>query len=92
MTTISTSVSSGEHAARAFAARRHGAFIDGAFEVIGDAESLIVENPATEEQLALVPSSSAEVVDRAVAGAARAFADGRWSRLNPSEPSRPGGQ
>jgi len=30
MTTISSSVSSGEYAARSFAARRHGAFADGA--------------------------------------------------------------
>jgi phenylacetaldehyde dehydrogenase len=83
MTHISTSVSTAEQAARAFAARSHGAFVDGAFEAAG--EPLAVENPATEEQLALVPSSSAEVVDRAVAGASRAFADGRWSRLNPGE-------
>ena len=32
MTHISTSVSAAEQAARAFAARSHGAFIDGAFE------------------------------------------------------------
>ena len=85
MTSISTSVSPGEHAARAFAARRHGAFVDGAFDALDGADSLIVENPATEEQLALVPAASAEVVDRAVAGASRAFHDGRWSRLNPGE-------
>ena len=59
MTTISPSVSSGEHAARSFAARRHGAFIDGRFEVLDGAEPLVVENPATEEQLAVVPASSA---------------------------------
>jgi phenylacetaldehyde dehydrogenase len=85
MTKISPSVSSGEHAARSFAARRHGAFIDGRFEVLDGAEPLVVENPATEERLAVVRASSAGVVDRAVAGAARAFADGRWSRLNPGD-------
>jgi len=53
------------------------AFIDGRFEVLDGAEPLVVENPATEERLAVVPASSAGVVDRAVAGAARAFADGR---------------
>ena len=85
MTTISTSVSAGEQAARSFAARSHGAFIDGALDPLSGATPLVVENPATEEQLAVVPSSSPDVVDRAVAGAARAFADGRWSRLNPGD-------
>jgi len=44
MTHISTSVSAAEQAARAFAARSHGAFIDGAFEAAAG-EPLAVENP-----------------------------------------------
>ena len=77
MTTTTPMQTSGEDAARAFAARRHGAFIDGGFDPLDGAGRLAVENPATEERLAVVPASSAGVVDRAVAGAARAFADGR---------------
>ena len=47
--------------------------IDGRFEVLDGAEPLVVEKPAAEEQLAVVPALSARV------------ADGRWSRLNPGE-------
>ncbi len=46
MTTISPSASSGEHAARSFAARRHGAFIDGRFEVLDGADHWIPEHAA----------------------------------------------
>jgi acyl-CoA reductase-like NAD-dependent aldehyde dehydrogenase len=87
MTTISPSVSSGEHPALVRRATLR-AFIDGRFEVLDGAEPLVVENPATEERLAVVRASSAGVVDRAVAGAARALADGRWSRLNPGRSAR----
>jgi phenylacetaldehyde dehydrogenase len=75
----------GEQAARAFAARRHGAFIDGAFDPLDGDERLSVENPATEEPLAEVPAAGETAVDRAVQGAARAFADGRWSRAQPAD-------
>ena len=74
-----------EQAARAFAGRRHGAFIDGRVDPLDSAERMAVENPATAEQLADVPVAGADTVDRAVAGASAAFADGRWSGLQPAE-------
>jgi phenylacetaldehyde dehydrogenase len=76
---------SAEAAARAFAGRRHGAFLDGAFDPLDGDGRLTVENPATEEPLAEVPAAGETAVDRAVAGAARAFADGRWSRAQPAD-------
>src|SRR3954452_13058549 len=58
-------------------------FVDGAY-VDADAEAtLAVLNPATGEQLADEPVSSAADVDRAVAAARRAFEG--WSRTTPAE-------
>ena len=74
-----------EAAARRFAGRSHGAFVDGAFDPLPGAQRLTVENPATGEPLAEVPAADADAVDRAVRGAARAFADGRWARRQPAE-------
>ncbi len=51
----------------------------GAFETV---------NPATEEVIAEVAEARAADVDRAVAAARAAFADGRWRRMNPQERSR----
>jgi phenylacetaldehyde dehydrogenase len=77
-------IAGGEAAARAFAARRHGVFIDG--EVVHPpGERIVVEDPATEEPLAEVPLAGAGTVDQAVAAARAAFDDGRWSRLDPVE-------
>lgn len=46
MTSISTTVTSGEQAARSFAARRHGAFIDGAFDALDGADvDLLLAGP-----------------------------------------------
>jgi len=74
-----------EQAARAFAGRRHGAFLDGRLDPLDGEARMPVENPATEEQIAEVPLAGAGAVDRAVAGAAAAFADGRWSQQQPAE-------
>lgn len=62
----------GEAAARAFAARDHG-------------RGILVEDPATELPLAEVALATARDVDAAVATARHAFADGRWSHLDPVE-------
>ena len=47
-----------------------------------------VENPATGQKIAEVVDASREDVDRAVQAAKKAFYDGRWSLLVPSERSK----
>jgi phenylacetaldehyde dehydrogenase len=42
-------------------------------------------DPATGEVLASIPKGGPEDIDRAVKAARRAFEDGPWSRMNPSE-------
>ena len=49
---------------------------------------MAVENPATGKQIAEVVDASPEDVNRAVEAAKKAFYDGRWSRLVPSERSK----
>ena len=49
---------------------------------------MTVENPATGQVIAEVVDASREDVDLAVQAARRAFYDGRWSRLVPSERSK----
>jgi aldehyde dehydrogenase (NAD+) len=58
-------------------------YIDGRW-VTGEGEPFEVINPATEDVLAVVPAMTTAQADEAVAAAARAFADGPWSR----EPAR----
>jgi len=60
-------------------------FIDGE-RAAWDGESEPVLNPATGEELARAPRSSAEEVDRAVAAARRAFAG--WSQTTPAQRSQ----
>lgn len=53
-----------------------------------DAESgktIKTVNPATEEPLATIADDGAVDIDLAVHGARRAFDDGPWSRMTPSE-------
>jgi betaine-aldehyde dehydrogenase len=49
---------------------------------------MAVENPATGKKIAEVVNASPEDVDLAVQAAKKAFCDGRWSRLVPSERSK----
>jgi phenylacetaldehyde dehydrogenase len=72
---------------RAFAARPLSAFIDGAF--VGNGSALRdVMDPATGDVLARVADADASTVSEAVASAAVAFADGRWSGRAPAERER----
>jgi acyl-CoA reductase-like NAD-dependent aldehyde dehydrogenase len=71
--------------ARAFAAREHRLLVGGEWVESRDGDVLLVEDPSTEETLAVVPQASAEDVEIAVAAARAAFDDGRWSRLSPDE-------
>jgi betaine-aldehyde dehydrogenase len=60
-------------------------FIDGERVPSGSGDSEPVLNPATGEELARAPQSSAEDVDRAVKAARRAFAG--WSQTTPAQRS-----
>ena len=73
------------HAAARTVQPRSDAFVDGAFVPAAAGERFATVNPATGEVLAKVASCGAEDVDRAVAAARRAFADGRWSRRSPAD-------
>jgi gamma-glutamyl-gamma-aminobutyraldehyde dehydrogenase len=73
------------HAAARTVAPRSDAFVDGAFVPAAAGERFATVNPATGEVLAKVASCGPEDVDRAVAAARRAFADGRWSRRSPAD-------
>lgn len=59
------------------------AFIDGAPAASVNGALFETMNPATGEVLATLPHCGPEDVDRAVAAARRAFADGAWSRAAP---------
>lgn len=62
-------------------------WIDGAWTDTQGGTPMSIENPATGETIAQVVDASRADVDRAVNAAHRAFYDGRWSRLTPSERS-----
>jgi betaine-aldehyde dehydrogenase len=56
-------------------------WIDGKWAESAGGQTTAIENPATGEQIAAVPNSTREDVDRAVQAAKRAFYDGRWTGL-----------
>jgi acyl-CoA reductase-like NAD-dependent aldehyde dehydrogenase len=64
------------------------AFIDGDYADAASGETFESVNPATGEVLATVAKAGAADVDRAVAAARAAFADGRWSEMAPAERKR----
>lgn len=65
-----------------------GLYIDGAWtDGVGD-ETLTVLNPATEEAIAEVPQASVKDVDAAVVAARRAFDEGPWPTMRPTERAR----
>ncbi|WP_205471472.1 aldehyde dehydrogenase [Nocardioides sp. SYSU D00038] len=59
-------------------------FIDG-WTAPASGDTLQVVSPHTEEVVATVPEGTTADVDRAVAAARRAFDDGPWPRMSPSE-------
>ena len=63
-------------------------FIDGGFVPAQEGAEFPTYNPATEEVLARVALAGEEDVDRAVAAAQRAFAQGPWPRMNAHERGR----
>ena len=63
-------------------------FIDGRWTDAASGKTFETPNPATGETLAWVAEGDAEDIDRAVKAARRAFDEGPWSRLTPSERGR----
>jgi phenylacetaldehyde dehydrogenase len=63
-------------------------FINGQWADAASGKTFDTPNPATGETLAHIAEGDAEDVDRAVRAARRAFEDGPWSRMSPSERGR----
>ena len=63
-------------------------FIDGRWTDAASGRTFETPNPATGETLAWVAEGDAEDIDRAVKAARRAFDEGPWSRMTPSERGR----
>jgi phenylacetaldehyde dehydrogenase len=63
-------------------------FINGQWCDAASGKTFETPNPATGETLALVAEGGAEDIDRAVRAARRAFDEGPWSRMTPSERGR----
>ncbi len=67
---------------------RAQAFIDGAYVDAASGETFDCISPGTGRVIAEVAACDTEDVDRAVAGAKRAFESGVWSRLEPKKRKR----
>jgi phenylacetaldehyde dehydrogenase len=63
-------------------------FINGQWADAASGRTFETPNPATGETLARVAEGDAEDIDRAVRAARRAFEEGPWSRMTPSERGR----
>jgi phenylacetaldehyde dehydrogenase len=63
-------------------------FIDGQWTEAASGKTFETPNPATGEALASVAEGDAEDIDRAVRAARRAFDEGPWAGITPSERGR----
>jgi phenylacetaldehyde dehydrogenase len=63
-------------------------FIDGDWVDAASGRTFTTPNPATGESLATVAEGDAEDIDRAVRAARRAFEEGPWARMTPSDRGR----
>jgi phenylacetaldehyde dehydrogenase len=68
-----------------FFSRQHRMLIDGRFVLAASGKTFPVYNPATGEVVAHVPEAEAEDVNRAVSAARKAFDEGPWSKMSPSD-------
>ena len=71
-----------------FIAQKHRLYVDGKFVNAASGKTFPVYNPATGDVMAHVPEAEAEDVDRAVRAARRAFDEGPWSKMTPSQRGR----
>jgi phenylacetaldehyde dehydrogenase len=72
-------------AARAFLGRGGKLLIDGALVAAASGKTFPVYNPATGTVIVSVAEADKEDIDRAVKAARRAFDDGSWARVKPSQ-------
>jgi phenylacetaldehyde dehydrogenase len=77
-----------ERTVEEFIAAPRQLFINGQWANAASGKTFETSNPATGETLAWVAEGDAEDINRAVRAARRAFEDGPWSRLTPSERGR----
>jgi phenylacetaldehyde dehydrogenase len=71
-----------------FITQKHRMYIDGKFVNAASGKTFPVYNPATGEVMTHVPEAESEDVDRAVNAARRAFDEGPWPKMSPSERGR----
>jgi phenylacetaldehyde dehydrogenase len=71
-----------------FLSKEHGILIDGKWIGAKSGKTFSVEDPATGEIIAHVPSGDKADIDLAVAAARRAFEIGPWSYISPADRSR----
>ncbi|MGY4802217.1 aldehyde dehydrogenase family protein [Teichococcus aerofrigidensis] len=71
--------------ARAFIARRHKLLIGGQWVDARSGKTFPVHDPANGQQIATVAEGGAEDIDAAVRAARKAFEDGPWPRMKPTE-------
>ena len=64
---------------------RYQMLIDGDWVEAGDGRTFESLNPATGEPWAEIPEATAEDVGRAVRAAHRAFSEGPWATMTPTE-------
>jgi phenylacetaldehyde dehydrogenase len=74
--------------ATGFLSRNAGLLIDGKLVPAVSGKTFSVYDPATGRLIANVPEADKADVDLAVAAARRAFDDGRWTRITPSDRGR----
>src|SRR6516162_9350473 len=72
----------------AFIAAPRQLFINGQWADAASGKTFETPNPATGETLARVAEGDAEDINRAVAAARKAFEEGPWGRMTPSERGR----
>jgi len=77
-----------ERSVEEFTATPRQLFIDGQWTQAASGRTFETPNPATGDTLASVAEGDAEDIDRAVRAARKAFDDGPWGRLTPSERGR----
>ncbi|TGM05236.1 gamma-aminobutyraldehyde dehydrogenase [Leptospira jelokensis] len=68
--------------------KQYKLWIDGKWTNSSGGKTMGIEDPATGKQIAKVIDASAADVDKAARAAHKAFYDGRWSGLTPSERSK----
>jgi phenylacetaldehyde dehydrogenase len=73
------------HEGRDFIARRHKLLINGRWVDAASGRSFAVFDPSNGQQIAEVAEGGPEDVNAAVSAARRAFEDGPWPRMKPTE-------